>query len=49
MGTNMSDADEDIFGILDQGFFDTPKEVDHVCSLVRNFLKKPEVTKDSIN
>ena len=45
----MSDADEDIFGILDQGFFDTPKEVDHVCSLVRNFLKKPEVTKDSIN
>ena len=49
MGTNMTDADEDIFGILDQGFFETPKEVDHVCSLVRNFLKKPEVTKDSIN
>jgi len=49
MGTNMSDADEDIFGILDQGFFETHKEVDHVCSLVRNFLKKPELTKDSSN
>jgi len=49
MGTSMADADEDIFGVLNQGLLGTPKEVDHVCGLVKNFLKKPEVTKDSIN
>jgi len=49
MGTNMADADEDIFGILNQGLLGTPREVDHVCGLVKKFLKKPEVTKDSIN
>ena len=47
MGTNM--ADEDIFGLLSQGLFETPKEINHVCGLARNFLKKPDLTKDSIN
>ena len=47
MGTNM--ADEDIFGLLNQGLFETPKEINHVCGLARNFLKKPDLAKDSIN
>ena len=49
MGTNMTDADEDIFGVFNQGLVETPKEVNHVCSLARNFSKKPELIKDSIN
>ena len=49
MGTNMADAEEDLFGVRNQGLFGTPKEVNHVCGLVRNFLEKPEVTKGSIN